>query len=381
MAVTRKIRAARWGGALLVALAPLPWLGMGTAVATPGGEPGNSDKVTICHRTNSVTNPYVVITVDQSAVDGDLGNNTGQGDHYLEHLGPVFDPSVDYQPPFSDDEWGDIIPPIEGVHDGLNWTAEGIAIYQNDCTVPDTVTSSPPATTKPPTTKPPTTKPPTTSEPPTTSPPSDEKVTLCHRTNSVTNPYVLITVAVEAADGDAGNNNGQGDHYLEHNGPVFDANADYQPPFSGDEWGDIIPPIDGVHDGLNWTDEGIALYEDDCNAPSPSETPTPSETGSTPGSATPTSSSASPSSSSASPSETVTTTITDSPSEDDVDKPTKDESPEATESETSAGALPQTGSGVPWAGAVGISLLLIGIGALLLLGPGRLIPASYHRKH
>jgi Sec-independent protein translocase protein TatA len=32
------------------------------------------------------------------------------------------------------------------------------------------------------------------------------------------------------------------------------------------------------------------------------------------------------------------------------------------------------------AGAVGISLLLIGVGVLLLLGPGRLIP-SYHRKH
>ena len=29
MAVTRKTRAARWGGALLVALAPLPWLGLG----------------------------------------------------------------------------------------------------------------------------------------------------------------------------------------------------------------------------------------------------------------------------------------------------------------------------------------------------------------
>jgi Sec-independent protein translocase protein TatA len=31
-------------------------------------------------------------------------------------------------------------------------------------------------------------------------------------------------------------------------------------------------------------------------------------------------------------------------------------------------------------GAIGISLLLIGLGALLLLGPGRLMP-SYHRKH
>jgi hypothetical protein len=33
------------------------------------------------------------------------------------------------------------------------------------------------------------------------------------------------------------------------------------------------------------------------------------------------------------------------------------------------------------AGAVGISLLLIGVGVLLLLGPGRLMPTAYHRKH
>src|SRR5829696_10174129 len=33
MAVSRRTRAARWGGALLVALAPLPWLGFGSAQA------------------------------------------------------------------------------------------------------------------------------------------------------------------------------------------------------------------------------------------------------------------------------------------------------------------------------------------------------------
>ena len=32
------------------------------------------------------------------------------------------------------------------------------------------------------------------------------------------------------------------------------------------------------------------------------------------------------------------------------------------------------------AGALGVSLLLIGLGVLLLLGPGRLVPV-YHRKH
>lgn len=80
------------------------------------------DKVTICHRTNSVKNPYTVNTVDESAVDGQ-GNN----DH-TQHTGPVFDPDKTYTPPFNGDDWGDIIPP----HDdspGLNWDEDGQAIY------------------------------------------------------------------------------------------------------------------------------------------------------------------------------------------------------------------------------------------------------------
>ena len=95
-----------------------------------------------------------------------------------------------------------------------------------------------------------------------------------------------------------------------------------------------------------------------------------------------------PSSSSASPSESETTSSA-SPSESETTgsaKPSESSSspgtPRVTESESSgAAALPQTGSDAPLAGAVGISLLLIGVGVLLLLGPGRLMPAAYHRKH
>ena len=86
---------------------------------------GDPHKATICHRTNSETNPYVVITVDYSAIDSN-GNN----DH-MHHTG---DDIVWYAGAKADGKkWGDIIPPVDGVTAGLNWTAEGQAIYDNGC--------------------------------------------------------------------------------------------------------------------------------------------------------------------------------------------------------------------------------------------------------
>jgi hypothetical protein len=86
------------------------------------------DKVTICHRTNSNTNPYVEITPDVAGVlDGHAG-----------HTGPVWDPTLKEQ----HIKWGDIIPPFDYqdgdsvVHfDGLNWPA-GQAILENGCVPP-----------------------------------------------------------------------------------------------------------------------------------------------------------------------------------------------------------------------------------------------------
>ena len=89
--------------------------------------------VTICHRTRSLKNPYVMITVDDDAADGLVGHGSHKADHYGVHTGPVFSSDTDYAP--NAKNWGDIIPPVDGAHNGLNWNEEGRAIYDNDCQV------------------------------------------------------------------------------------------------------------------------------------------------------------------------------------------------------------------------------------------------------
>lgn len=77
------------------------------------------EKVTICHRTNSRTNPYNQQAVAKDSVVEGHGS----------HSGPIFGPDVD--------DWGDIIPPVTpGLPDGLNWNAEGQAIWENGCEMP-----------------------------------------------------------------------------------------------------------------------------------------------------------------------------------------------------------------------------------------------------
>jgi hypothetical protein len=99
--------------------------------------------------------------------------------------------------------------------------------------------------------------------------PNDEeqKVTICHRHNSVTNPYNKESVSKNAVDGE-----GKNDH-THHTGPVATSEAVAQAlKDSKTKWGDIIPPFDDFA-GYNWTTEGQAIYNNDCNYVETPKTP------------------------------------------------------------------------------------------------------------
>ncbi|MEN9822580.1 MAG: hypothetical protein RLZ04_1006 [Actinomycetota bacterium] len=101
----------------------------GSASATRPDPDTGDHKVTICHRTNSETNPYVLIEVDYAAVDGAGGS---------DHMSHDEDGVVWYPGAKADGvRWTDIIPPVDGVTPGLGWTTEGQAIWDNGCVYPD----------------------------------------------------------------------------------------------------------------------------------------------------------------------------------------------------------------------------------------------------
>ena len=120
-------RAAVAFGMLFIVMAVAP-LGANATQGSP------EHKVTLCHATDSYTNPYVRISVDVASVI----KNHGHGDHD----GPVFYPSIPKHT-----KWGDIIPPFDfgaaGSYSGKNWTAGGQAIFDDGCDMPPPPTTTP----------------------------------------------------------------------------------------------------------------------------------------------------------------------------------------------------------------------------------------------
>jgi hypothetical protein len=94
-------------------------------VASSQGRPGGHP-ISICHRTDSETNPYVAQTVDASSTQ--FAGHEG-------HTGGLWFSGHPKKP-----KWGDIIPPTDDDHDltvmAMNWTPMGQAIWQNHCKPP-----------------------------------------------------------------------------------------------------------------------------------------------------------------------------------------------------------------------------------------------------
>lgn len=107
--------------------------------ATPPNDQGEH-KIEICHARNAVNNAYGPqrIEVDLAAVDGQ-----GGADHYGQHQGPLASSLlVATALKALHIQWGDIIPPTEAQPTGLNWTAAGQAIWNNNCQYPKLAAAS-----------------------------------------------------------------------------------------------------------------------------------------------------------------------------------------------------------------------------------------------
>lgn len=132
-------------------------------------QPGaNSGKIKICHATSSATNPYNEISIDFNGLIGHLKHN------------------------------GDIIPAPDGGCPQVTPTPGVTGTPTLTPMITQTVTGTPPVTTTPTQTATPglTTTPGNT----------DAKITICHATGSVKNPYVMITVSVNGLDGHGSHN-------------------------------------------------------------------------------------------------------------------------------------------------------------------------------
>lgn len=141
-AQTRSRASRRLGWLVVVGLAV-------AALAAPSGTSLAADKteITICHATGSQGNPYVVNSPAINSSGAFAGELAGG---HNSHTGPLWFPGIQVA-------WGDIIPPYDYppanfTYAGLNWTADGQAIYNNGCNIPQataTPTQAPTATPTP----------------------------------------------------------------------------------------------------------------------------------------------------------------------------------------------------------------------------------------
>jgi hypothetical protein len=115
-------------------------LTLGGVLATPAAA-APQDKVTICHATSSVTDPYQQITVNENSIVKPNGTPKGHG----AHTGPVY----------PEPGWGDIIPSFPYTNDhggtsiypGLHWDSDGQAVWNGGCLVVPTEPPPEPITT------------------------------------------------------------------------------------------------------------------------------------------------------------------------------------------------------------------------------------------
>lgn len=90
----------------------------------------DTHKYTICHSTNSATNPYNAIEVDYNSIIKDKGHHSHGGDRVAQTVAMAQEMKDDKE------DWGDIIPAIpEHSYPGKN-LEYGQSILDNDCSVP-----------------------------------------------------------------------------------------------------------------------------------------------------------------------------------------------------------------------------------------------------
>jgi len=210
---------------------------LGLGVAAGATKPNPEHKIMLCHRTDSYSNPYVVITVDVASVkfEGHDGHN-----------GPVFFPDIPKH-----QKWGDIIPPFDfganGSYPGKNWTPAGIAIFDHQCAVMTPTTTTTPGTTTPSSTTPGSTTPgsttPGTTTPSSTTPGSTTPGTTTPGSTTPGSTTPGTSTPGSSIEGTSITTTGQGTSATQGAGAASDTTTGVGAPLAftgGREWGLVL---------------------------------------------------------------------------------------------------------------------------------------------